>query len=75
MTRPHAPGHHLLAELGFTSRQVGGELHGTGTIAPPMYVPGSSVLRTSILASWADMLGGTLTMRGHYPAGAGHAGT
>jgi acyl-coenzyme A thioesterase PaaI-like protein len=59
--QPHR--RHLLSELGFTSRQVGGELQGTGAIAPPMHVPGTSVLRTSILASWADMLGGTLTMR------------
>jgi acyl-coenzyme A thioesterase PaaI-like protein len=54
--------HHLLAELGFTSRQVDGELHGTGAISPPMHVPGTTYLRTSILASWADMLGGMLTM-------------
>jgi acyl-coenzyme A thioesterase PaaI-like protein len=63
--QPHR--HHLLAELGFTSRQVGGELHGTGAIAPTMHVPGTSRLRTSILASWADMLGGTLTMRAITP--------
>jgi acyl-coenzyme A thioesterase PaaI-like protein len=62
-----APGHHLLAELGFTSRQVGGELHGTGSITPPMHVPGTARLRTSILASWADMLGGTLTMQAITP--------
>jgi acyl-coenzyme A thioesterase PaaI-like protein len=62
---PHRP--HLLSELGFTSRLVGGELHGTGAIAPPMHVPGTSLLRTSILATWADMLGGTLTMRAITP--------
>jgi acyl-coenzyme A thioesterase PaaI-like protein len=62
-----APHHHLLSELGFTSRQVGGELHGTGTIAPAMHVPGTSLLRASILATWADMLGGTLTMRAITP--------
>ena len=66
-SRPHPHRHHLLAELGFTSRQVGGELHGTGAITPPMHVPGTSLLRTSILASWADMLGGTLTMRAITP--------
>jgi acyl-coenzyme A thioesterase PaaI-like protein len=65
--RHHRHRHHLLAELGFTSRQVGGELHGTGAIAPPMHVPGTSLLRTSILACWADMLGGTLTMRAITP--------
>ena len=55
--------HHLLAELGFTSRLVGDELHGTGAITPPMHVPGTSRLRISVLASWADMVGGMLTMR------------
>jgi acyl-coenzyme A thioesterase PaaI-like protein len=65
--RHHPHRHHLLAELGFTSRLVGGELHGTGAIAPPMHVPGTSLLRTSILATWADMLGGTLTMRAITP--------
>jgi len=58
-----AYGQHLLAELGFTSRAVGGELHGTGVITPPMHVPGTSLLRTSVLAIWADMVGGLLTMR------------
>jgi acyl-coenzyme A thioesterase PaaI-like protein len=57
----------MLAELGFTTRQVGAELHGTGAIAPQMHVPGTARLRTSILASWADMLGGTLTMRAITP--------
>jgi acyl-coenzyme A thioesterase PaaI-like protein len=55
--------HHLLSELGFTSREVGGELHGTGAISPMMHVPGTSLLRTSILAAWTDIVGGWLTMR------------
>lgn len=63
----HRGPHHLLSELGFTSRQAGGELHGTGAISPPMHVPGTCVLRASILASWADMLGATLTMRAITP--------
>jgi acyl-coenzyme A thioesterase PaaI-like protein len=63
-----APGHqphryHLLSELGFTSRLVGDELHGTGAIAPSMHVPGTALLRTSVLAIWADMVAGMLTMR------------
>jgi acyl-coenzyme A thioesterase PaaI-like protein len=65
--RHHPHRHHLLSELGFTSRLVGGELHGSGAIAPPMHVPGTSLLRTSILATWADMLGGTMTMRAITP--------
>ena len=65
--RPHPHRHHLLAELGFTSRLVGDELHGTGAITPPMHVPGTTALRISILASWADMVGGMLTMRAITP--------
>jgi acyl-coenzyme A thioesterase PaaI-like protein len=65
--RPHPHRHHLLAELGFTSRLVGDELHGTGAITPPMHVPGTAGLRISILASWADMVGGMLTMRAITP--------
>lgn len=72
MTRrgePRAPARrrHLLSELGFSSRQVGDEMHATGAIAPPMHVPGTSCLRISILASWADMIGGALTMRAITP--------
>jgi acyl-coenzyme A thioesterase PaaI-like protein len=65
--RPHPRRRHLLAEFGFSSRLVGAELHGTGAIAPAMHVPGTSLLRTSILATWADMVGGTLTMRAIAP--------
>lgn len=65
--RPHAHRRLLLAELGLSSRLVGDELHGTGTITTPMHVPGTSRLRISILASWADMLGGMLTMRAITP--------
>jgi acyl-coenzyme A thioesterase PaaI-like protein len=65
--RPHPYRHHLLAELGFTSRLAGDELHATGAITPPMHVPGTSRLRISILACWADMVGGMLTMRAIAP--------
>ena len=65
--RPHPYRHHLLAELGFTSRLVDDELHATGAITPPMHVPGTSRLRISILACWADMVGGMLTMRAIAP--------
>jgi acyl-coenzyme A thioesterase PaaI-like protein len=54
---------HLLTELGFAVRRVpgsAGELTGTASITPQMHVPGTSHLRTSILATWADMLAGLL---------------
>ncbi len=53
-------GRHVLTELGFATRRVGDELHGTASITPQMHVPGSSHLRTSILAIWADNLAGLL---------------
>ena len=54
---------HLLQELGFAVRQDGEALHGTASITPYMHVPGTDCLRASILASWADMLCGLLSMR------------
>jgi acyl-coenzyme A thioesterase PaaI-like protein len=55
--------HHLLQELGFAVRQDGEVLHGTASVTPYMHVPGTACLRASILASWADMLCGLLSMR------------
>jgi acyl-coenzyme A thioesterase PaaI-like protein len=49
---------HILAELGHTVSRVGDELRGTASIRPEMHVPGTSHLRTSILAIWADTLTG-----------------
>ena len=54
---------HLLQELGFAVRQDGEELRGTASVTPYMHVPGTSCLRASILASWADMLCGLMSMR------------
>ncbi|MFB4298615.1 hotdog domain-containing protein [Actinomadura sp. NTSP31] len=54
---------HLLTELGFSTRQVGEELHGAASLTPEMHVPGAARLRTSILATWADMLAGLLATR------------
>ena len=54
---------HILQELGFSVRQDGEELHGTASVTPYMQVPGTTCLRASILASWADMLLGLLSMR------------
>ena len=57
------PARHLLGELGFATRLVGEELHGTASITPQMHVPGVPSLRTSILATWADMMAGLLATR------------
>jgi acyl-coenzyme A thioesterase PaaI-like protein len=52
--------HHILQELNFAVREAGDELHGTAEVTPYMHAPGTAHLRTSILASWADMLSGLL---------------
>ena len=39
------------------------KLRGTASVTPYMRVPGTDCLRASILASWADMLCGLLSMR------------
>lgn len=51
---------HILQELGFTTRRAGEQMHGTAVITPEMHVPGTTHLRTSILAIWADMIAGLL---------------
>ncbi|MET7767848.1 hotdog domain-containing protein [Nocardia sp. NPDC005366] len=50
----------ILRELAFTTRRVGEELHGSAEITPEMHVPGTTILRTSILATWADTVSGLL---------------
>jgi len=54
---------HLIQELGFAVRQDGDVLRGTASVTPYMHGPGTACLRASILASWADMLCGLLSMR------------
>lgn len=51
---------HVLSELGFDISLVGDELHASAQITPPMHVPGTDLLRTSILAIWSDVITGIL---------------
>lgn len=53
---------HVLQDLGFTVVPVGEELHGSASITPHMWLPGTSVLRASILAMWTDVLTGLLAV-------------
>jgi acyl-coenzyme A thioesterase PaaI-like protein len=53
---------HILQELGFSVRRAGEELHGSASLVPEMSVPGTTQLRASILASWADVLTGMLAV-------------
>jgi acyl-coenzyme A thioesterase PaaI-like protein len=62
-----AAGKHMLNELGFIVEQAGDELRGAGEISPYMHVPGTDHLRTSILAMWADNLGGLLAISAMAP--------
>jgi acyl-coenzyme A thioesterase PaaI-like protein len=54
---------HVLRELGLTvARGAPGELEGTAPVVPEMWVPGTDVLRSSIIATWADTLTGLLAV-------------
>lgn len=61
---PH-PGdldHHVMLDLGFGVSRAGDTMHGSGHVVPEMCVPGTDVLRISILAAWADIVAGYLAM-------------
>ncbi len=49
---------HILIELGFSVTRVGDEIHGAAQVVPEMWAPGTSSLRTSILATWVDHVAG-----------------
>jgi acyl-coenzyme A thioesterase PaaI-like protein len=49
---------HIVHELGFDIVPEGDGLRGRATVSPYMYVPGTDVLRTSILAVWTDLICG-----------------
>ena len=51
---------HVLLELGLGIERRGDELHGSAPIVPEMFVPGTDVLRTSVLATWVDTVAGLL---------------
>jgi len=51
---------HILLELGFGVWRDGASLRGSAEITPFMHAPGTACLRTSVLASWADMISGLL---------------
>lgn len=57
------PPTHIIGELGTTIDVAGDELHGRADVVPEMHVPGTDRLRTSILATWTDLLAGLLAVR------------
>jgi acyl-coenzyme A thioesterase PaaI-like protein len=58
---------HALADVGLVIGAVGEELHGTAEVLPTMWVPGTSALRVSMLATWADTMLGLLAVRALAP--------
>jgi acyl-coenzyme A thioesterase PaaI-like protein len=53
---------HIIRDLGFDVTPVGDEMHGFGRSIPEMCNPGTESIRTSILATWADVVAGHLAI-------------
>jgi len=56
---------HVLQELGWDvgpSEDGGGRMLGSAVVVPEMHAPGTSHVRTSILAAWADVVAGYLAV-------------
>jgi acyl-coenzyme A thioesterase PaaI-like protein len=53
---------HILQELGFLLRRSGDEIHASAQVTPEMWAPGTTSLRTSILAAWTDHAAGYLSI-------------
>lgn len=53
---------HIMQELGFAIERSGDALRGSASVVPEMCVPGTQCLRTSILATWTDILAGLLAV-------------
>lgn len=53
---------HIVSELGFGVVRVDAEVHGSASVVPEMWVPGTEVVRTSILATWVDIVAGHLAV-------------
>src|SRR4051812_8490932 len=63
MTRGGLDRRHIVGELGMAISVAGDALHGRVDVTPEMFVPGTSCLRTSILAAFTDLLAGLLAGR------------
>lgn len=49
---------HILFDLGFVVGRSGDDIHGSAQVVPEMWAPGTTSLRTSILAAWTDHVSG-----------------
>lgn len=63
MTRGDLDRRHIVGELGMTISVAGDDLQGIAAISPHMHVPGTTCLRTSIVAAFTDLLAGLLAGR------------
>lgn len=60
-TQSHSdPRAHIVFDLGMEIEVAGAELHGAAAIVPEMHAPETRCVRTSILATWTDLLAGLL---------------
>ncbi|OAA27896.1 uncharacterized protein UG55_1007224 [Frankia sp. EI5c] len=71
--RPGDPGQEMpplrriVAELGLRSEGEGTTRRGEADVIPELCLPGTSLLRTSVLATWADVLAGTVAGQAKRP--------
>jgi acyl-coenzyme A thioesterase PaaI-like protein len=56
-----------LRALGFMTRAEGDLVIGDAPITPEMWIPGTQVLRTSVLSIWADVAAGHLAVFTYHP--------
>ncbi|WP_241835409.1 PaaI family thioesterase [Pseudofrankia asymbiotica] len=62
-----SPASHIVTELGLSVAIDGPLAVGRATVVPEVCVPGSVALRTSVLATWADVITGTLCISAVMP--------
>jgi acyl-coenzyme A thioesterase PaaI-like protein len=67
VTRAGLDRRHIVGELGMGISEVGEALHGSAEVTPEMHVPGTTSLRTSVLAVYTDLLAGLLAGRAFGP--------
>jgi acyl-coenzyme A thioesterase PaaI-like protein len=54
--------HHIMRDLGFGVAAQDDAMHGSAHVVPEMWVPRTTAIRMSILASWADVVAGHLAI-------------
>jgi acyl-coenzyme A thioesterase PaaI-like protein len=58
---------HIVAELGLEMANDPDSVAGSATVIPEVCVPGAAALRTSVLATWTDVLAGAVAARSIEP--------